>query len=69
MEPPDPDTDPTGHLDIFPRLFLREVARRMADDLMRVVDELRPDVIVRESVEFAVPRWRNALDCRSAPST
>lgn len=38
---------------LFQRLFLGEVATRMADDLCAVVDTHRPDVIVRDPVEFA----------------
>ena len=37
----------------FERLFLGEVAARMADDLLDLVDELTPDVIVRDPVDFA----------------
>lgn len=53
VEPPNPTTDPTGRETIFQRLFLRQVAVRTADDLLDVVRDRRPDVIVRESVEFA----------------
>ena len=37
----------------FARLFLGEVAAGMADDLLDIVDDLAPDVIVRDPVEFA----------------
>jgi UDP:flavonoid glycosyltransferase YjiC (YdhE family) len=34
-------------------LFIRGASRRMLPDLLDVIDEWRPDVIVRESLEFA----------------
>ena len=37
----------------FERLFFGEVAASMADDLLGIVDDLAPDVIVRDPVEFA----------------
>lgn len=54
VSPPDAD-DPTGERTVFARLFLRETAREMATDLLDVVDDLRPDVLVCESFEFAGP--------------
>jgi UDP:flavonoid glycosyltransferase YjiC (YdhE family) len=51
------DVDPTRRVDeqptYFARLFLRDSALEMASDLLGLVDDLRPDVIVRDSVEFA----------------
>ncbi len=52
-EPPDPDVDPAGVKDMFERSFLRGVAAEMADDLVRLIGDVQPDVLVRESVEFA----------------
>lgn len=52
-EPADLEVDPTGFKDIFERLFLRGVASEMAGDLVELIGEFRPDVLVRESVEFA----------------
>jgi len=52
-EPPDPDVDPRGVEDMFERSFLRGVASEMADDLVRLIGDVQPDVLVRESVEFA----------------
>lgn len=52
-ELPDPDVDPTGVKDMFERSFLRGVASEMADDLVHLIGEVEPDVLVRESVEFA----------------
>jgi UDP:flavonoid glycosyltransferase YjiC (YdhE family) len=52
-EPPDPGVDPGGVKDMFERSFLRGVASEMADDLVRLIGDVRPDVLVRESVEFA----------------
>lgn len=48
----------------FARLFLGEVAARMADDLLDIVDELSPDVIVRDPVEFA---GAAVAECRGVP--
>ena len=52
-EPSDPHVDPQGFEDIFERLFLRGVALEMADDLVDLIGDLEPDVLIRESVEFA----------------
>lgn len=52
-QPPDLEADPTGFGDIFERLFLGSVALEMADDLIDLISEARPDVLIRESVEFA----------------
>ncbi len=49
-EPLHPGDDPPT---FFERLFLGEVAARMADDLLDIVDDLAPDAIVRDPVEFA----------------
>ncbi len=49
-QPFQPDEDPPT---FFARLFLGEVAARMADDLLDIVDDLSPDLIVRDPVEFA----------------
>ena len=51
IEPAPPD-DPTGARTIFRRLFLGEVAATAAADLVDLIDEYEPDVVLRESFEF-----------------
>jgi UDP:flavonoid glycosyltransferase YjiC (YdhE family) len=44
--------------------FIQELAPRMADDLMRLVDAWRPDVILRDPVEFG---GYIAAECHGLP--
>lgn len=53
--PPEPPTEADGALPdngAFQRLFLRTTATTVARDLRGVIEGFRPDVLVRETVEF-----------------
>lgn len=52
-EPPTPEDEAAGVGAQFHRMFLRAQALAAATDLLDLIDDLRPDLVIREDAEFA----------------